>query len=392
MPDLTRMHHPRVVAGDFSHALHHLHAGLSDANIKALDRSHGTFAVVVENAATLVWDNAACLAGVGIVVMPLPQNEPEVERFLVAGVPRDVTPGLSPLTDMLSRVVANYTKTDYDWFGDDRLTVGGRTLLMGVLNVTPDSFSDGGRFFDTKAAVEHGLTMAAEGADIIDVGGCSTRPGSVEPTEAEEIARTLPVIEKLRAKSDVPISIDTWRAEVAKRALDAGADVINDVTALTRDEAILALAASRDVPVVLMHMQGTPADMQTDPHYDDMMAEITRFLSRAVDRAEAGGVRRNRIAIDPGFGFGKTVRHNLEMLDRLHEFRSLGCPVLIGTSRKSTIGKVLDREADARLLGTAATVALAVTRGAAIVRVHDVREMTDVVRMTEAVLRRSDDH
>ncbi|KPK99438.1 MAG: dihydropteroate synthase, partial [Planctomycetes bacterium SM23_65] len=200
---------------------------------------------------------------------------------------------------------------------------------------------------------------------------------------------TIPVIERIRAKSDVPLSIDTYRLEVARAALDAGADAINDVTAFSHDEDMASLAASRDVSVVLMHMQGTPRTMQQNPHYDDVVAEIYRFLSRAVSRAEAAGVRRDRIAVDPGFGFGKTVQHNLEMLRRLHEFRSLGCPVLIGTSRKSTIGKVLDRPVDERLFGTAATVALAVRSGAAILRVHDVAQTRDVVRMTEAILGRT---
>ena len=390
MPDLAPKLHPRVVAGDFAPELDRRVGELTGPHRKALERSHGRFAVLVENAGQLIWEAPSVLSGLGITALPLGRLEADVERYLLAGVPMDIGPGLSPLTDMLRNVVANYCRREFHWFRAGHPAPVRRTLIMGILNTTPDSFSDGGRFSDESAAVDHALRMVDEGADVIDIGGCSTRPDADEPSLEEEIRRTVPVIEKLRTKTAVPLSIDTYRVEVARAALDAGADVINDVTAFSHDEDLALLAASHDVPVVLMHMQGTPRTMQHDPHYDDVIGEIYRFLARAVARAEAAGVRRDRIAVDPGFGFGKTVRHNLELLERLHEFRSLGCPVLVGTSRKSTIGKVLDRPVDERLFGTAATVTLAVARGAAIVRVHDVREMVDVVRMTEAALGRGD--
>lgn len=386
MSDLTATHYPRVVGPNLAEALEFLAGDLSAPHRSALLQSYGRFAVIVENSGNLIWDSSDVLGGLGIVVFPLHQLESDVERFLITGVPPEMSPGLCPLTDMLRSVIRDYSIRQFDWLPRRSAGAHHRSLIMGILNTTPDSFSDGGRFFDGVRALDHAREMIDEGADIIDVGGCSTRPGATEPSPEEEIRRTIPVIEKLRASSGTPISIDTYRAEVARRALDAGADVINDVTALSHDPDMALLAASRDVPLVLMHMQGTPRTMQENPHYDDLIAEIYRFLSRAVRRAEAAGVRRERIAVDPGFGFGKTVEQNLEILRRLHEFHSLGRPILIGTSRKSTLGKVLDRPMDERLMGTAATVALAVASGASIVRVHDVGKMRDVVRMTEAVL------
>jgi dihydropteroate synthase len=386
-PDrLASLLHPRVVAGDFAPGLDRLASELSGPNLKALRQTHGRFAVLVENASSLIWDSSATLGALGIVAIPLGRLEPKVERLLLAGVPAEIEAGLSPLLDVLRRVVRDYRCREFHWL-KGRESVR-RTLVMGILNVTPDSFSDGGRFATCATALEHALRMAGEGADIIDVGGCSTRPGAAEPAVEEEIERTAPLIEKLRARCNVPISIDTYRAAVARRALDAGADIINDVTALRQDGELAALAASREVSLVLMHMQGTPQTMQKDPHYDDAVGEIYRFLSDAVGRAESAGIRRERLAVDPGFGFGKTVENNLEILNRLHEFRSLGCPVLVGTSRKFTLGQVLDRPVNERLFGTAATAALAVASGASVVRVHDVQAMKDVIRMTEAVLGR----
>jgi dihydropteroate synthase len=351
-----------------------------------IGQSCGLSAVIVENADGLIAHASALLDSLGLSVLPLPQLERGVTRRLITGVPVDLERGLCELTDALADVVEAWRADEFDWFTDERIPKGRRTLIMGVLNVTPDSFSDGGRFAEKPAAVDHALRMAAEGADLIDVGGCSTRPGAETPGVEEEIRRVVPVIEGVRAKSRVPVSIDTFRAQVARRALDAGADVINDVTALT-NPGTAGLAASRGVPVVLMHMKGDPRTMQEAPRYDDLLGEITRFLRRAAARAVEAGVRRERIALDPGIGFGKTVEHNLEILRRLDEFRSLGAPLLVGTSRKSVIGKVLDRPVDERMMGTAATVALAVAAGAAIVRVHDVAAMRDVVRMTEAVLK-----
>jgi len=260
---------------------------------------------------------------------------------------------------------------------------------MGVLNVTPDSFSDGGKFLGTDRAVEHAQTMARAGADIIDVGGESTRPGAASVSADEEMHRVLPVIERLR---DLVVSVDTTKAAVAERALAAGARIINDISALRFDPRMIEVVCNAGAGVVLMHMQGMPQTMQQDPRYDDVVAEVRTFLAERIAFAESRGLKKSQIAVDPGIGFGKTVAHNLQILARLGEFGSLGCPLLVGTSRKSFIGKLLatrkagpGRETDGRLWGTAATVAWAVAQGAGIIRVHDVAEMTDVIRTVEAL-------
>jgi dihydropteroate synthase len=272
-----------------------------------------------------------------------------------------------------------------------------RTLVMGVLNVTPDSFSDGGRFLNIDRAVEHARQMAEAGADIIDVGGESSRPGAVPVTVEEELHRVIPVIERIADGRVVPslISIDTTKAPVAERALAAGARIVNDISALRFDPRMVEVVRDTGAGLVLMHVQGTPQTMQLDPSYDDVVAEVRAFLAERVAFAMAHGVEKSQIAVDPGIGFGKTVEHNLQLLARLEEFDLLGCPIMVGTSRKSFIGKVLAlpgeekmRGANARLWGTAATVAWAVAHGARIVRVHDVAEMADVVRMTETLQRR----
>jgi len=258
-------------------------------------------------------------------------------------------------------------------------------LLMGVLNVTPDSFSDGGEFFNTGKAVEHGLKMAADGAAIIDVGGESTRPGSDSVSADEQIKRVVPVIEALCVKTDVPVSIDTYQFEVAKAALEAGAAMINDITALS-DERVGELAAERQVPIVLMHMQGTPATMQIEPEYDDVVGEILEFLLDRAKRAKKFGISKDMIFIDPGIGFGKTTEHNLSLLRNIDKFVVSGYRVLVGSSRKRFIGQITGKENPAeRIFGTAATVALCAAAGVSIVRVHDVAEMADVVKVVTAV-------
>lgn len=254
-------------------------------------------------------------------------------------------------------------------------------VVMGVLNVTPDSFSDGGQFFDAAKAVERGLRMAADGAAIIDVGGESTRPGSAPVSSDEQIERVVPVIKALCKKIDVPISIDTYKLEVAKAALEAGAGMINDITALS-DERMAELAAKHDMPVVLMHMQDTPATMQTEPKYEDVVGEVLEFLLGRAKRAEDFGIAKNMIFIDPGIGFGKTLEHNLLLLRNIDKFVAADYRVLVGTSRKSFIGKLTGREKPSdRIFGTAATVALCAASGVSIVRVHDVAEMVDVVKI-----------
>lgn len=266
---------------------------------------------------------------------------------------------------------------------------------MGVLNVTPDSFSDGGRFLNVDRAVEQAWEMARAGAEIIDVGGESTRPSARPVSVEEELRRVVPVVEKLSVagiQTPLTLSVDTTKAVVAERALAAGARIVNDISALRFDPRMAEVVRDAGAGLVLMHMQGTPQTMQQDPRYGDVVAEVRAFLAERVTFAMAHGVEKCQIAVDPGIGFGKTVEHNLQLLARLEELASLGCPVMVGTSRKSFIGKVLDPrgggrmcEANERLWGTAATVAWAVAHGARIVRVHDVAEMADVVRMTEAL-------
>ena len=263
-----------------------------------------------------------------------------------------------------------------------RLDFSGGTLVMGVLNVTPDSFSDGGEFFDTDKAIEHGLQMAADGASIIDVGAESTRPGSKPVSVDEQIRRAIPVIEAICARVDVPISIDTFRSEVALAALDAGAAMINDITAALGDKRMGELAARQQVPVVLMHMQGEPSTMQVEPEYDDVVGEVLGFLLDRAKRAEEFGIDKSKIFIDPGIGFGKRLEHNVLILRNISKFVQTGYRVVVGTSRKSFLGKITGKENPReRIFGTAATVALCAAAGVSIVRVHDVAEMVNVVKV-----------
>jgi dihydropteroate synthase len=262
-----------------------------------------------------------------------------------------------------------------------------RALVMGILNVTPDSFSDGGQFLNHAVAAERAMRMAEEGADIIDIGGESTRPGSDPVPADEELSRIVPVIKNIRGQSDVLISVDTYKAAVARSAIEAGADIVNDVSAMSFDADMRATVAELGVPAILMHTKGAPKSMQTDPEYKDVLAEVTGELRKRLEECVEAGIDRRLMMIDPGFGFGKTSDHNLTILRRLREFKSLGRPILMGTSRKSTIGAVLGGlPADERMEGTAATVAISVMNGANMVRVHDVKEMARVVRMTNATM------
>lgn len=263
---------------------------------------------------------------------------------------------------------------------------GRRTLVMGILNVTPDSFSDGGRYLQPKEAIRHGLEMAEAGADIIDVGGESSRPGSEPVPAEEELRRILPVVRKLCAEADVPVSVDTTKAAVAEAALEAGASIVNDISAGRLDTAMLPAVARAGAGFVLMHMLGTPRTMQANPRYGNVVREVNGFLSERVDACEQAGVPREAIAVDPGIGFGKTVTHNLELIRGLAAFATLGVPVLVGPSRKSFIGTVTGRQVDDRLWSTAGAVAVAILRGAHAVRVHDVPEMIQVARMIDAIV------
>jgi dihydropteroate synthase len=260
--------------------------------------------------------------------------------------------------------------------------------IMGVINVTPDSFSDGGRYLDTAAAVAHGLDLEAEGAAILDVGGESTRPGAAPVAEAEELRRVIPVIEGLISSgSRAQISIDTSKAGVAARALDAGASLVNDVTALRADPKMAGLIADAGADCCLMHMLGDPRTMQRDPHYDDVVGDIKAFLEERMALAVSAGIALERIMLDPGIGFGKTVEHNLELLRRLGELVTLGRPVVIGTSRKSFLGRLTGRNApEDRVAATVATNVIAFERGARVFRVHDVAPVRDALTVTAATV------
>ncbi len=268
-------------------------------------------------------------------------------------------------------------------FGGKIFDFSKRTYVMGILNVTPDSFSDGGKYFTLDSAIEHAMKMIEDGADIIDVGGESTRPGSEPVSIEEELRRVIPVIKELVKRSDVPISIDTYKSEVARQALEEGAVIVNDISGLKFDKKMADVVASYKASVVLMHIKGTPKTMQQNPHYDDVISEIYSYLCESVEIAKSAGIEQ--IIIDPGIGFGKRLIDNLEIIRRLREFKSLGYPILIGVSRKSFIGNVLNLPVEERLEGTAGAVAISVWNGANIVRVHDVKEMTRVVKIVDAI-------
>ena len=269
--------------------------------------------------------------------------------------------------------------------GSYLLTLGPRTLIMGILNVTPDSFSDGGFYFDKEDAVARGKALAAAGADIIDIGGESSRPFSEPVPAEEEIRRVVPVIEELARYVSVPISIDTTKAQVARQALEAGAVMVNDIGALRLDPAMANLVADADVPVVLMHMKGTPKTMQMNPQYGDVVGEVKSFLADAIHRAEQVGIERTKIIADPGIGFGKTVGHNLRLIKDIQTLEPLGVPILIGLSRKSFISKLLGPGDERREVGTQAAVATAAFNGAHIVRVHDVERTRETLKLVDAI-------
>jgi dihydropteroate synthase len=276
------------------------------------------------------------------------------------------------------------------------LPIGGRTLIMGVLNCTPDSFYDGGRYFSSEAAIAHGLHLAAQGADLIDAGGESTRPQGVygqgaQPVSAEEEKRrVVPVIAALTKKIQIPLSIDTYKAEVAEAAVQAGASLVNDISGFQFDAQMPATVARLGVPVVIMHTKGTPANMQADPAYENLLDELCLYFEGQIEVARHAGVREDRIIIDPGLGFGKRVQDNYEIIRRLPELRGLGCPILVGPSRKSFVGKALNLPPEQRLEGTAAAVAAAAMNGANLVRVHDVLEMRRVAAIADLIAGRTE--
>jgi len=258
---------------------------------------------------------------------------------------------------------------------------------MGILNVTPDSFSDGGKFFKPEEAIREGIKLAEEGADIIDIGGESTRPGSEPVSLEEELHRVIPVIEELVKRIDIPISIDTYKSKVAKTALEAGAEMINDISALRFDAEMKKTISDLRAPVVLMHIKGTPRDMQKNPYYKDVVEEIKSYLQESISEANKAGIKEDKIIVDPGIGFGKTVGDNLKILKNLSEFKSLGKPLLMGVSRKSFIGKILDLPLDERLEGSLAALAMCIMNGANMIRVHDVKESKKAAGIVDAVLK-----
>jgi dihydropteroate synthase len=309
-------------------------------------------------------------------------GSPDLLRRIARGLPSELAVKIDSLLD-------NYLRSDYkiDCRGKV-LDLGARTHIMGILNVTPDSFSDGGRYAALDRALARAGEMVVAGADIIDIGGESTRPGADPVPEDEELRRTVPLIERLAAELAVPISIDTYKSSVARKALEAGASIVNDISGLRFSPDMANVAADYGAAVVIMHIKGTPRSMQQNPVYADVVDEVRQYLEEGIELAVKAGVDRERTLIDPGIGFGKNLGHNLALLDRLDEFRGIGRPVVLGTSRKKFIGTVLNIPVpEERAYGTAATVALGIQRGAALVRVHDVAGMAQVARMTDAILK-----
>ena len=276
--------------------------------------------------------------------------------------------------------------------GTERWELGRFPKLMGIVNVTPDSFSDGGQFVDVAAAVAHALRLVEEGADILDIGGESTRPGAIPVPLDEELRRVVPVIHELSRQTRVPISIDTTKAEVARQCLAAGAAIVNDISGLTFDPLMSAVCRESTCGVIVMHIQGTPQTMQLDPRYDDVVTDVRRYFSQRLEDLATAGIARERIVLDPGIGFGKTAEHNLELLSHIAEFHALGRPVLIGHSRKRFLKKVLGREVEERNAGTVGVSIALVAQGTDILRIHDVRATRDALLAWHAVMNQTRDH
>jgi dihydropteroate synthase len=295
-------------------------------------------------------------------------------------------PDLHAFGQCLRETLKNLSRAHYTIRCRKRtFTLGKQTLLMGVLNITPDSFSDGGLFFDKEKAIAQGLRMVEEGADFIDIGGESTRPGSQPLGLDEELRRVIPVIEFLAGEVDVPISIDTYKSTVAEKAIEAGAQIINDISGLHLDPSLSQVAAKEDVPLVLMHIRGNPETMQKDVHYESLFSEIIQYVRDSIQMAESAGVNPEQIIVDPGIGFGKTVEDNLRILKNLQEFKILGKPLLLGTSRKSFIGKILNADVTERLEGTLSSIVIGVLNGAHIIRCHDVLQAKRAIAIADAV-------
>jgi dihydropteroate synthase len=355
--------------------------------LREIVQSSGSGAGIIPTPLSFLEQNkkSADTSSPGLILTGTPDQLKRVVRsFTTYNVlPENISKKIDSLLD-------NYLRSDYkiDCRGKV-LDLANRTHVMGILNVTPDSFSDGGLFADAERALSHAREMAAAGADIIDIGGESTRPGAQPLSEDEELRRIIPVIERLSAELTLPISVDTYKSSVAQKALEAGASIVNDISGLRFSPDMARIAADFGAAVIIMHIKGTPRDMQQHPVYADVVGEILSYLGEGIDIAVKAGVDREKILIDPGIGFGKTLDHNLAILNRLDEFRGLGRPILLGTSRKKFIGTILDIPVpEQRVDGTAATVALGIERGASVVRVHDVARMAQVARMTDAIVKR----
>jgi dihydropteroate synthase len=298
-------------------------------------------------------------------------------------------PTMQRIGEELRAALDNFERRTFTLtFGGRVIELGEKTAVMGIVNVSPDSFYDGGKHVSVAGAVEHGLKLAGEGADLLDVGGESTRPGAEPLSADEEQRRVLPVIEALASRCDLPVSVDTYKAEVARRALEAGALMVNDISGLRFDPEMAGVVAAAGAGLVVMHMRGEPRTMQKDPSYDNLMAEIISQLHHSLRTAEEGGLSREQVIVDPGIGFGKTLDHNLHLVRHLSELRILGRPILVGPSRKSFLGAVGGLPPEERLEGTLAAVSLAVSMGAHVVRVHDVRSVKRAVQVADAVCRR----
>jgi len=374
--------------------------GVDETGIRIMEKKAIFYSIKLENvksqAANIIKQEMLSLGGEAAVSRDVMNFSKKNSDVLILGTENQIEAlivkigrqpfGLPFLGQEIRKALSNYQKRDFELnLKGHTLQLGKRTLIMGVLNVTPDSFYDGGRYHNLNKAFERGLQMAEEGADIIDVGGESSRPGANPVGEKEELERVIPVIKKLVARIKVPISIDTYKAGVAKKAVDAGASMLNDISALRMDEKMVNVVRNIRVPICLMHMQGTPRSMQRNPRYKDVVKEIFSFLKERVDFCEQAGVDVDRIIVDPGIGFGKTVLHNLEILKNLDQFRSLGRPIMIGVSRKSFIGKVLQLEPEERLEGSLASAIWCMMKGASILRVHDVKETRRALSVIEAI-------
>ncbi|MFP2958914.1 dihydropteroate synthase [Myxococcus sp. 1LA] len=356
--------------------------------LTGLGRQEEGFLTARSNADVPTWlpGDAGTRPGTGL----LTGNREQFQRLVTAA--RAEGPGLSALALAVSSALAAGVPPPALTLGNRRFEWGARTYVMGVVNATPDSFSDAGRYTGTEATIAHGLALAEAGADLLDVGGESTRPGSLPVSADEELARVVPVIEALRARTEVPLSVDTTKAVVAREALKAGAHLINDITGFGADADLPRVVAEAGAACCLMHIQGTPATMQQAPRYDDVVEDVLGFLEAAVARAGAAGISRERILLDPGIGFGKTFEHNLFLLRRLPELRVLGLPLLVGTSRKGFLGRLAGgKPAAERLAATLGSLAsMAALGGADVVRVHDVAEARDALAVADAIRRCED--